>query len=208
MALSAAAVLTASPVIPVLSVPDAQLAPDLARALTAGGLRVLEVTLRTDAALKALAAMRTAVPDAIIGAGTVTSPEQLSQAIDAGAQFVITPGLTPALIEAAPAARVPVLPGVATASELMTARAAGLTCLKFFPAEPAGGVALLKALAGPFPDVRFCPTGGITPVNAPAYLALPTVACVGGSWLAPAEALAAGDWTRIEDLARIAASLG
>ncbi|MGF1607622.1 MAG: bifunctional 4-hydroxy-2-oxoglutarate aldolase/2-dehydro-3-deoxy-phosphogluconate aldolase [Rhodothalassiaceae bacterium] len=207
MSMTADEVLDRSPVIPVLAVSELAHAAPLAQALCAGGLQVLEVTLRTAAGLQVIQAMRQAVPHAIVGAGTITSPADLTRAVEAGAQFVITPGLTPALLDAAAGASVPVLPGVATASELMVARAAGLNRLKLFPAVPAGGLGLLKALHGPFPDVRFCPTGGILPDTAPAFLALPNVACVGGSWLAPPTVLAKEDWTGIEDLARQAAAL-
>jgi len=171
-----------------------------------GGLRVLEVTLRTPAALEALHAMR-AVEGAIVGAGTVLDAALYDEAIAAGARFVVSPGLTHALVTAAATRMVPLLPGAATASEIMRAREAGLTRLKFFPAESLGGVAALKGYASVFPDVRFCPTGGIDASSAPAYLALRNVACVGGSWPLPAEALAARDWARIEALAREAAAL-
>lgn len=207
MSLTAETVLHTSPVIPVLTVAQISHAAPLAQALVAGGLKVLEITLRTPAALDAIRAMRAAVPDAIVGAGTITNPAELDAAIEAGSQFIITPGLTPALLEAIPSAPVPVLPGVATASELMTARAAGLTHLKFFPAEAAGGIAMLQSFAGPFSDVSFCPTGGITLQTAPLYLALPNVACVGGSWLSPQDKLAQADWPGIEALARAAAAL-
>jgi 2-dehydro-3-deoxyphosphogluconate aldolase/(4S)-4-hydroxy-2-oxoglutarate aldolase len=201
-------IMTASPVIPVLVVEDAACAPQLARALASGGLKVLEVTLRTPAALAALSAMAAAAPDAIVGAGTVLNADDLKRARDAGAKFIVSPGLTPALARAAEAAGVPLLPGVATCGEIMAGLDLGLDHFKFFPAETIGGAAALKAVAGPFARVRFCPTGGVTLQSAPGYLALPNVLCVGGSWVAPREAVAAGDWGRIEDLAREAAALG
>jgi 2-dehydro-3-deoxyphosphogluconate aldolase/(4S)-4-hydroxy-2-oxoglutarate aldolase len=199
-------ILAASPVIPVIVLERAEDARPLAEALVRGGLRVLEVTLRTPAALEALHAMR-AVEGAIVGAGTVLDAALYDEAIAAGARFVVSPGLTHALVTAAATRMVPLLPGAATASEIMRAREAGLTRLKFFPAESLGGVAALKGYASVFPDVRFCPTGGIDASSAPAYLALRNVACVGGSWPLPAEALAARDWARIEALAREAAAL-
>jgi len=199
-------ILAASPVIPVIVLERAEDARPLAEALVRGGLRVLEVTLRTPAALEALHAMR-AVEGAIVGAGTVLDAALYDEAIAAGARFVVSPGLTHALVTAAATRMVPLLPGAATASEIMRAREAGLTRLKFFPAESLGGVAALKGYASVFPDVRFCPTGGIDASSAPAYLALRNVACVGGSWPLPAEALAARDWARIEALARGAAAL-
>jgi 2-dehydro-3-deoxyphosphogluconate aldolase / (4S)-4-hydroxy-2-oxoglutarate aldolase len=196
-----------APVIPVLTVTNPETAVPLARALVAGGLRVLEVTLRTPAALAAIEAMRKAVPDAVVGAGTLTRAVDFAAADRAGAQFGVTPGLTPELAAASRGARFPLLPGVMTPTELITARAAGFNVLKLFPAQQAGGLAMLKALGAPFPDVLFCPTGGITRATAADYLALPNVVCVGGSWLAPAAMLAAGDWGGIEALARDAASL-
>ena len=199
-------ILAASPVIPVIVLERAEDARPLAEALVRGGLRVLEVTLRTPAALEALHAMR-AVEGAIVGAGTVLDAALYDEAIAAGARFVVSPGLTHALVTAAATRMVPLLPGAAPASEIMRAREAGLTRLKFFPAESLGGVAALKGYASVFPDVRFCPTGGIDASSAPAYLALRNVACVGGSWPLPAEALAARDWARIEALAREAAAL-
>lgn len=199
-------ILDAAPVIPVIVLDRVQDALPLAQALLRGGLRVLEVTLRTPAALEALRAMQE-VEGAIVGAGTVLGADQYDEATAAGARFVVSPGLTDRLAAAAAERAVPLLPGTATASEVMRAREAGLTRLKFFPAESSGGVAALKGFAGVFPDVRFCPTGGIHAGSAPAYLALPNVACVGGSWPMPAEALAARDWPRIERLAREAAGL-
>ena len=196
-----------APVIPVLTITELEHAAPLARALTAGGLRVLEITLRTPAALAAIEAMRKSVPDAIVGAGTLTRAVDFAAADRAGAQFGVTPGLTPELAAASRGARFPLLPGVMTPTELISARAAGFNVLKLFPAQQAGGVAMLQALGAPFPDVLFCPTGGITRATAAEYLALPNVACVGGSWVAPKAMLAAGDWAGIEALARDAAAL-
>jgi len=200
-------ILARVPVVPVLVVDDARQAAPLARALVAGGLEVLEVTLRTPAALRAMEAMRAAVPGATIGAGTITRAEDFRDAVAAGAQFAVTPGYAPALAEAAARANVPLLPGVMTPSEILAARAAGHEALKFFPAEPAGGTAMLRAFAGPFAEVKFCPTGGITRERAPQYLELGNVVCVGGSWLAPRELVERGEWAAIEQLAREAAAL-
>jgi 2-dehydro-3-deoxyphosphogluconate aldolase / (4S)-4-hydroxy-2-oxoglutarate aldolase len=196
-----------APVIPVLTITDLEHAVPLARALCAGGLRVLEVTLRTPSALAAIEAMRKAVPDAVVGVGTLTRPVDFAAADRAGAQFGVTPGLTPELAAASRGARFPLLPGVMTPTELIAARNAGFNVLKLFPAEQAGGIGMLRALGAPFPDVLFCPTGGITRATAPEYLALSNVVCVGGSWVAPGAMLAAGDWRGIETLARDAASL-
>lgn len=196
-----------APVIPVLTITDLEHAVPLARALSAGGLKVLEITLRTPAALAAIEAMRKAVPDAVVGVGTLTRAVDFAAADRAGAQFGVTPGLTPELAAASRGARFPLLPGVMTPTELIAARNAGFNVLKLFPAEQAGGIAMLRALGAPFPDVLFCPTGGITRATAPDYLALPNVVCVGGSWVAPAAMLAAGDWRGIEMLARDASAL-
>ncbi len=196
-----------APVIPVLTITDLEHAVPLARALSAGGLRVLEITLRTPVALAAIEAMRKAVPDAVIGVGTLTRAVDFAAADRVGAQFGVTPGLTPELAAASRGARFPLLPGVMTPTELIAARTAGFNVLKLFPAEQAGGVAMLRALGAPFPDVFFCPTGGITRATAPDYLQLPNVVCVGGSWVAPRAMLAAGDWAGIEALARDAAGL-
>jgi 2-dehydro-3-deoxyphosphogluconate aldolase/(4S)-4-hydroxy-2-oxoglutarate aldolase len=196
-----------APVIPVLTITDLEHAVPLARALSAGGLRVLEITLRTPVALAAIEAMRKAVPEVIVGVGTLTRAIDFAAASRVGAQFGVTPGLTADLMSAARGARFPLLPGVMTPTELLTARQAGFDVLKLFPAQQAGGVGMLNALAGPFPDVRFCPTGGITRATAADYLALPNVACIGGSWLAPADMIRRGDWTGIEALARDASSL-
>ncbi len=201
------AILRRAPVIPVLTVAAIEHAVPLARALVRGGLPVLEITLRTPCALAALAAMRDAAPDAIVGVGTLTRPSDLADAERAGAQFGVSPGYAPDLVAAARDVGYPLLPGVMTPSELMAARLAGFTALKLFPAQQAGGAGMVKALGAPFPDVTFCPTGGVTRANAPDYLALPNVACVGGSWVAPADRIAAGDWSAIEALARDAAAL-
>jgi 2-dehydro-3-deoxyphosphogluconate aldolase/(4S)-4-hydroxy-2-oxoglutarate aldolase len=170
-------------------------------------VRVLEITLRTPVALDAIRAIANGVTDAIVGVGTISDPADFERSIAAGAQFGVSPGLTPALIEAALACRLPLLPGVMTPSEVLAARAAGFTALKLFPAQQAGGTGMLKALAGPFGDVTFCPTGGITATSAADFLALPNVGCVGGSWLTPNDVVAAGDWRRITALAREAAGL-
>jgi 2-dehydro-3-deoxyphosphogluconate aldolase/(4S)-4-hydroxy-2-oxoglutarate aldolase len=196
-----------APVIPVLVIRDAADAVPLARALAAGGLRALEVTLRTPAALDAIRSMAGAVPDAVVGAGTLLTAEDVAAAKAAGARFGVSPGWTPALLDAADAAGLPMLPGVATPSEAMAAAERGLNHLKFFPAEQNGGAPVLNAWAGPLPHLSFCPTGGVTPENAPAYLSLSNVACVGGSWVAPRNLVEAGDWAAIEKLARKAAEL-
>lgn len=196
-----------APVMPVLTITDLEQAIPLARALTAGGLRVLEITLRTPVALAAVESLRKAVPEAIIGVGTLTRAVDFAAAGRVGAQFGVTPGLTPELAAAARGARFPLLPGVMTPAEVIAARSAGFNVLKLFPAQQAGGIGMLQALARPFPDVLFCPTGGITRALAPDYLALPTVVCVGGSWVAPRALVAAGDWSGIEALARDAAAL-
>jgi 2-dehydro-3-deoxyphosphogluconate aldolase/(4S)-4-hydroxy-2-oxoglutarate aldolase len=205
--LSIREIMRLAPVIPVLTVTRLEHAVPLARALVAGGLPVLEVTLRTPVGLAAIEAMRGQVPDAIVGVGTLTDPDEFAAAARAGAQFGVSPAFTDELAKAARGVGYPYLPGVMTPSELIAARQAGFSALKLFPAEPAGGVGLLKALAGPFPDVVFCPTGGITRQSAPTYLALPNVPCVGGSWVAPADRMAAGDWAGVEALARDAAAL-
>ncbi|WP_327046019.1 bifunctional 4-hydroxy-2-oxoglutarate aldolase/2-dehydro-3-deoxy-phosphogluconate aldolase [Microbispora sp. NBC_01189] len=196
-----------APVVPVVVLDDAESAVPLARALVAGGLPVIEVTLRTPAALDAIRRIAAEVPEAVIGAGTVRSPEDVESAIAAGSRFLVSPGTTPGLLAAMLASGVPFLPGVATATEAMTLAERGVRELKFFPAEPAGGVSYLKALSGPLPDVRFCPTGGITPASALSYLALSNVGCVGGSWLTPRSLVSAGDFARIEKLAAEAAAL-
>jgi 2-dehydro-3-deoxyphosphogluconate aldolase/(4S)-4-hydroxy-2-oxoglutarate aldolase len=200
-------VMRLSPVIPVLTVTRLEHAAPLAQALVRGGIRVLEVTLRTACALDAITEMRESAPGAIIGAGTLTRADDFAAAQRAGAQFAVTPGLTPDLLFGAGETRLPLLPGVMTPTELIAARAAGFRACKLFPAQQAGGVGMLKALAGPFPDVVFCPTGGITRANAAEFLAQPNVLCVGGSWLAPRELVDAGNWGAIEELAMDASSL-
>ncbi|SHF39222.1 bifunctional 4-hydroxy-2-oxoglutarate aldolase/2-dehydro-3-deoxy-phosphogluconate aldolase [Streptoalloteichus hindustanus] len=195
------------PVVPVVVLDEAAHAVPLARALLRGGIRVIEVTLRTPAALAAIERIGAEVPDVVVGAGTVTTGEQAEQAAKSGAKFLISPGATDRVLDAMEQTGLPFLPGVATVSEAMRAAERGLTALKFFPAEAAGGVPYLRSIAGPLPGLRFCPTGGITPARAGAYLSLPNVGCVGGSWLTPADALAEGDWSRIEALARDAAAL-
>jgi 2-dehydro-3-deoxyphosphogluconate aldolase/(4S)-4-hydroxy-2-oxoglutarate aldolase len=200
-------ILSAAPVVPVLTIEDVKTAVPLARALVAGGLTALEVTLRTAAGLDCIRAIAAEVEGANVGAGTVLDAGQLRDAVKAGATFLVSPGATPGLLDAAADVSVPYLPGVATAGEAMTLAERGLTMLKFFPAEPAGGADYLKALAAPLPGIRFCPTGGISLKNVAAYLALPNVICVGGSWVAPGEALGKGDWAAVTALARDAAQL-
>jgi 2-dehydro-3-deoxyphosphogluconate aldolase/(4S)-4-hydroxy-2-oxoglutarate aldolase len=204
---SIAEILQLSPVVPVVTIEEAAAAPDLARALVRGGIKVIEVTLRTPQALAAIKAIAAEVPEICVGAGTVMSPDDLHQAADAGAAFAISPGTTRELLAAGASFRIPYLPAVATASELMTALAAGFRYFKLFPANVAGGLQALKAFYGPFPEARFCPTGGINLQSAGSYLDLPNVLCVGGSWLAPGELLKARDWSRVESLAREAAAL-
>ncbi|MDB5909878.1 MAG: keto-deoxy-phosphogluconate aldolase [Massilia sp.] len=199
-------IMRAARVIPVIAIDNPEHAVPLAKALVAGGIRVLEVTLRTAHGLDAIRAM-SAVEGAIVGVGTLTQPEEFAAARDAGAVFGVSPGLTPALIEAARKSGLPLLPGVMTPSEVLAAREAGFRELKLFPAVPAGGVGMLNAIAGPIPDVTFCPTGGISIDTAAQFLACKNVACVGGSWLTPKDALAAGDWARITALAKAAAAL-
>ncbi|HWA30691.1 MAG TPA: bifunctional 4-hydroxy-2-oxoglutarate aldolase/2-dehydro-3-deoxy-phosphogluconate aldolase [Rhizomicrobium sp.] len=197
-------IVSVAPVIPVLTIARIADAVPLAEALVEGGLPVLEVTLRTRAALDAISAIAHDVPAAVVGAGTVLAAADLKRAYDAGAQFAVSPGFTE---ELARDAILPLLPGVATASEIMRGRALGFAHFKFFPAESSGGVAALKSFAGPFADIRFCPTGGVTAQTAPAYLALANVACVGGSWMAPNRMVEAGDWNGITALACEAARL-
>jgi 2-dehydro-3-deoxyphosphogluconate aldolase/(4S)-4-hydroxy-2-oxoglutarate aldolase len=196
-----------APIIPVLVVDEAAFARPLAEALVGGGLPALEVTLRTPAALDVIAAMAD-VPGRVVGAGTLITPQDVRNAKAAGARFGVSPGATDTLVEACIAEGLPLLPGAATASEAMGLLARGYDMLKFFPAEAAGGVALLKALAAPLPQISFCPTGGVTPENAGAYLALPNVPCAGGSWVAPRKMQETGDWDGIAALARAAAKLG
>jgi len=199
--------ITYGPVIPVIVLHRVEDAVPLARALVEGGVRVLEVTLRTTLALRCIEAIARDVPEAIVGAGTVRSADDALAAGDAGSRFAVSPGYTSAVGTACRDIALPLLPGVATASEVMAAQADGLSFLKFFPASTIGGIPLLKALAGPFPDVVFCPTGGITAETAPQYLALPNVKVCGGSWLTPDDAVQAGDWARITQLARDTAQL-
>lgn len=196
-----------APVIPVLVVDDVATAAPLARALVAGGLKVLEVTLRTPVALEVIRAMADPAPEAIVGAGTILTPDDVRNSIAAGAKFGVSPGATDRLLDAADAAGLPMLPGAGTPSEVMALLERGIEMMKFFPAEQAGGAAMLKALSSPLPQASFCPTGGISPKNATDYLSLPNVVCVGGSWVAPKDAVMAGDWGKIEDLARAASSL-
>ena len=205
--LTALQVMRDAPVIPVIVLHEVQHAVPMARALVAGGIRMLEVTLRTPQALACMEAIAREVPEAVVGAGTVRSSADVQAAANAGARFAVSPGYTSALGDACKALGLPLLPGVATGSEIMMAQADGLQALKFFPALQAGGLAMLKAWQGPFGDVQFCPTGGIQPGNAADFLALSNVACVGGSWLVPADALAQGDWGRITALAREAVQL-
>ncbi|MFJ7177508.1 bifunctional 4-hydroxy-2-oxoglutarate aldolase/2-dehydro-3-deoxy-phosphogluconate aldolase [Streptomyces massasporeus] len=202
-----ASVLDLAPVVPVVVIEDAADAVPLARALVAGGLPAIEVTLRTPAALEAIREIAREVPGAVVGAGTVIRPEQVVEAVAAGSRFLVGPGWTDVLLDAMRASGVPFLPGVSTASEVVALLERGVREMKFFPAQAAGGTAYLKSLSGPLPQARFCPTGGIGPVSAPDYLALPNVGCVGGSWMLPPDAVAARDWGRVEELARAAAGL-
>lgn len=198
-------ILESAPVVPVLVIHALEQAVPLARALVAGGLKVLEVTLRTPVALDAVAAIAEAVPEATLGVATLTRPEQFVQAADRGARFAVSPGLTRVLLNASEQAEMPYLPGVFTPSEVMAARDVGFEYLKLFPAQQAGGTGMLEALASPFPDLKFCPTGGIDAGSFREYLALPNVISVGGDWFAPAAAVAAGDWDTVTRLAREAA---
>lgn len=202
-----ASVLDVVPVMPVVVIDDLATAVPVARALVDGGLPAIELTLRTPVALDALRAIAAEVPEIALGAGTITTPAQAEAAVSAGARFLVSPGFTPDLLAAMIATGVPFLPGTSTVSEVLAVLEAGLTEMKFFPAEAAGGAPYLKSVAGPLPQARFCPTGGITPASAPSYLSLPNVGCVGGSWLTPADAIAAGDWERISKLAAEAAAL-
>jgi 2-dehydro-3-deoxyphosphogluconate aldolase/(4S)-4-hydroxy-2-oxoglutarate aldolase len=196
-----------APVIPVIVLHDVAHAVPMARALLAGGIRMLEITLRTPQALACMEAIANEVEGAVVGAGTVRSAADAAAAVKAGARFAVSPGYTPAVGQACKDLGLPLLPGVATGSEIMMAQEDGYTELKFFPAMQAGGPAMLKAWSGPFFDVKFCPTGGVTQQNANDLLSLPNVACVGGSWLVPADAMAQGDWARIEKLAREASQI-
>ena len=205
--LTALQVMQDAPVIPVIVLTDVNQAVLLARALVAGGIRMLEVTLRTPQALACIEAIARAVPEAVVGAGTVRSAQDVQACAMAGARFLVSPGYTHAVGLACRNAGLPLLPGVATGSEIMMAQEDALTELKFFPAMQAGGAAMLKAWGGPFGDVRFCPTGGVTAANAAEFLALPNVECVGGSWLTPADVLARGDWAQVTALALQACQL-
>ncbi|MGL4684023.1 MAG: bifunctional 4-hydroxy-2-oxoglutarate aldolase/2-dehydro-3-deoxy-phosphogluconate aldolase [Hafnia alvei] len=199
---SAESIMTAGPVVPVIVIKKIEQAVPLAKALVAGGVRVLEVTLRTECAVEAIRLIAKEVPEAIVGAGTVTNAKQLADVTEAGAQFAISPGLTADLLKAATAGSIPLIPGISTVSELMLGMDHGLKEFKFFPAEASGGVKALQAIAGPFSHVRFCPTGGINPQNYRDYLALKSVLCIGGSWLIPNDALDNGDYARITELAK------
>lgn len=202
--LTALDILTASPIVPVIAIKQIKDAIPLAHALVAGGVKVLEVTLRTDCALDAIGMMQNAIPEAIVGAGTVTSREQYQQAVAAGARFVITPGLTEDLLKTSQTYDIPFIPGIATPSELMLAKQYGLRYLKFFPAEINGGIKALQAFNGPFPEIKFCPTGGINEKNYQQYLALNNVLCVGGTWFVPNQAIEQGDFAHITQLAQSA----
>lgn len=201
-------VLHASPVIPVVTIEDPQHAVPVARALADGGIRIIELTLRTDSALTSLKLIANEVPDILLGAGTILTPGQADAAVAAGAQFLVCPGVTPSLLDHMLTLDVPVLPGVATVGEVMAVAERGLDAMKFFPAGPAGGPAYLASIGAPIPNVHFCPTGGISLAAAPDYLKLSNVSCVGGSWLTPRSAVEAEDWSQIEVLAREAAKLG
>jgi 2-dehydro-3-deoxyphosphogluconate aldolase/(4S)-4-hydroxy-2-oxoglutarate aldolase len=198
--------LAGQPVIPVIKIENADDAAPLARALARGGLKVIEITLRTKSALESI--RRAAeVPEAVVGAGTILDGKQFDEAVKAGSKFIVSPGVTQNLLSAAANSEVPLLPGAITPGEIMTAREAGLDFLKFFPAEQAGGVSFLKSLASPFAGIRFCPTGGVSQKNVADYLSLSNVVCVGGSWVAPDDLVAAKDWAGIEALAREASGL-
>jgi 2-dehydro-3-deoxyphosphogluconate aldolase/(4S)-4-hydroxy-2-oxoglutarate aldolase len=207
MELTTDTLLTTAPVIPVVVLDDPRDAVPLATALVAGGLPVIEITLRTPKATEAIRRIADALPDAIVGAGTILEPAHARDAVDAGARFLVSPGTTPRLLDALQSSGTPFLPGAATATEAIALLEQGVTAAKLFPAEALGGTALLRSLAGPLPAMRFCPTGGIDAQLAPAYLALPNVPCVGGSWMVTRETIAAGDWEAIESAARAAAAL-
>jgi 2-dehydro-3-deoxyphosphogluconate aldolase/(4S)-4-hydroxy-2-oxoglutarate aldolase len=200
-------IIDATSVMPVIVVENLEQAVPLAQALVAGGIRVLEITLRTAAGLQAVSAIRQAVPEAIVGVGTISTPQQLQASIDAGAQFGVSPGSTPRLLQSVADSQLPFLPGVATISEVMQAMEYGFDVLKLFPAVAVGGIKLLDSFRGPFPHARFCPTGGISPQNAGEFFKLANVVCVGGSWLTPKDLLAQGNWAEITRLAREAAAL-
>lgn len=200
-------ILRRAPVVPVITIHEVSQAVPLAQALCAGGLTVLEVTLRTPAALEAIGAMRRAVPDAVVGVGTITRPEHFRQAADVGAQFGVSPGLTRELADAAAGVDWPWLPGIMTPAELLQAQSLGYSTCKLFPAQQAGGIGMLKALHSVFPDAAFCPTGGVGRDNAAQFLAQPNVLCVGGSWVAPAADIKANNWDAIRALAADASAL-
>ncbi|ARN75108.1 bifunctional 4-hydroxy-2-oxoglutarate aldolase/2-dehydro-3-deoxy-phosphogluconate aldolase [Oceanicoccus sagamiensis] len=200
-------IMTSSPVIPVIVIEDINDAVPMAKALVAGGLSVLEVTLRTDCGLQAIANIKQEVAGAIVGAGTVITPQDVDKAVAAGAEFLVSPGSTPTLIDAALNTTIPLLPGVASPSEAMLLLEQGISHMKFFPAQAAGGIPMLKSIAGPLPQIKFCPTGGVSESNAPDFLALPNVLCVGGTWMLDAALVAARDWSAIEEKARNAAQL-
>ena len=195
-------IFAAGPVVPVLVINDVEKAVPLAKALMEGGIKVLEVTLRTPAAIDVIKRIAQEVPDSLIGAGTVTNAQQLKAVVEAGAKFAISPGMTADLLKAGMDSEIPLIPGISSTSDLMKGKDAGYTHMKFFPAEASGGVKAIKSIGGPFPDVTFCPTGGIGPNNYNDYLALNNVKCVGGSWLAPDDAIESGDWARITQLAK------
>ena len=201
-------IMTGQTVIPVIVLDDAKDAVPLAKALVAGGLPAIEITLRTDAARESIRRVAAEVPEALVGAGTILNAAQFDEAVAAGSKFIVSPGLTPELVEAANGSPVPLLPGAVTSSEIMAALEEGYSLLKFFPAEQAGGAAYLKSLSSPFGGVKFCPTGGVSAKNAPDYLALPNVLCVGGSWVAPKDAVTSGDWNTVTALAKEAARAG
>ncbi len=204
----ASSVLRVSPVIPVVTIADPQQAVPVARALADGGVRIIELTLRTDSALESLKRIANEVPDILVGAGTILTPAQADAAVAAGAQFLVSPGVTPSLLDHMLQLGVPVLPGVATVGEVMAVLERGLTAMKFFPAGPAGGPDYLAAIGAPIPQVQFCPTGGVSLDSAPGYLSLANVSCVGGSWLTPRTAVEDEDWHQITRLAQGAAALG
>jgi 2-dehydro-3-deoxyphosphogluconate aldolase / (4S)-4-hydroxy-2-oxoglutarate aldolase len=207
MSVSIKEVMTTSPVMPVMVINQIEHAVPLACALVEGGLKVLEITLRTSVALECIRRIKAEVPDAIVGAGTIINTQTLHQAIDAGAQFIVSPGITDSLLDASLTCGVPVLPGVITPSEVMRLLEKGITAMKFFPAEAAGGIPMLKSIGGPLPQIMFCPTGGVNLNNAPDYLALSNVACVGGSWMAPADLVDAENWAEITRRAAEATAL-
>ena len=200
--ISPAEIFAAGPVVPVLVINDVEKAVPLAKALMAGGIKVLEVTLRTPVAIDVISTIAKEVPDALIGAGTVTNAQQLKAVTEAGAKFAISPGMTADLLKAGMDGDIPLIPGISSTSDLMKGKDAGYTHMKFFPAEASGGVKAIKSISGPVPDVTFCPTGGIGPANYKDYLALGNVKCVGGSWVAPDDAINEGDWDRITQLAK------